>query len=167
MTATPLAMDHRHMPFSNTAIVIQWHLVGMFAPSFFSGHLMDRFGVLKIMFAGAVILICCALVALSGQLYIDFIVGLILLGVGWNFLYVGGTALLTDVYQPAEKGAIQGINEFMVFSATALTAFSSGYLHHALGWEKLNLYTIPVVCFAACIIVMLGWRLRSREPQPA
>ena len=81
MTATPLAMDHRHMPFSNTAIVIQWHLVGMFAPSFFSGHLMDRFGVLKIMFAGAVILICCALVALSGQLYIDFIVSLILLGI--------------------------------------------------------------------------------------
>ena len=167
MTATPLAMDHRHMPFSNTAMVIQWHLVGMFAPSFFTGHLMDRFGILKIMFAGALILISCALVAVWGQLYSHFIIGLILLGIGWNFLYVGGTALLTDVYQPAEKGAIQGVNEFMVFSATALTAFSSGYLHHTLGWEALNIYTIPVVCFSALIIMTLGWRSRSRQLQPS
>ena len=167
MTATPLAMHHREMPFANTAIVIQWHLVGMFAPSFFSGHLIDRFGVLKVMFAGALILVSCALVALSGQLYSHFVVGLILLGIGWNFLYVGGTTLLTDVYQPAEKGAIQGINEFMVFSATALTAFSSGYLHHTLGWERLNQYTIPVVCFAATIILLLGRQIRNRQPQPA
>ena len=167
MTATPLAMDHRHMPFSNTAMVIQWHLVGMFAPSFFTGHLMDRFGILKIMFAGALILISCALVAVWGQLYSHFIIGLILLGIGWNFLYIGGTALLTNVYQPAEKGAIQGVNEFMVFSATALTAFSSGYLHHTLGWEALNIYTIPVVCFSALIIMTLGWRSRSRQLQPS
>lgn len=163
MTSTPLAMDHYGMPFGETAIVIQWHLVGMFAPSFFTGHLIHRFGVLNIMFAGALILIACALVALSGQFYSHFIVGLILLGIGWNFLYIGGTSLLTDVYLPAEKGAIQGINEFMVFSATALTAFSSGYLHHTLGWERLNQYTIPVVSFAACIVVLLGWQQRSRQ----
>lgn len=167
MTATPLAMDHHGMPFSNTAIVIQWHLVGMFAPSFFTGSLIDRYGVLKVMFAGALILISCALVALSGQLYWHFLVGLILLGVGWNFLFVGGTTLLTEVYLPAEKGEVQGINEFMVFSATAMTAFSSGYLHHTLGWERLNQYTIPVVCFAATIILLLGWQIRKVQPQPA
>ena len=167
MTSTPLAMNHYGMPFGETAIVIQWHLVGMFAPSFFTGHLIHRFGVLKIMFIGALILIGCALVAISGQLYSHFIGGLILLGVGWNFLYIGGTSLLTDVYLPAEKGAIQGINEFMVFAATALTAFSSGYLHHMLGWERLNQYTIPVICFAAGIVVLLGWQQRNRQAQVA
>jgi MFS family permease len=86
-----------------------------------------------------------------------------LLGIGWNFLYIGGTTLLTEVYLPAEKGMIQGINEFMVFSATAFTAFSSGYLHHTLGWETLNRYTIPVVCFAGCLILLLSWQLRQRQ----
>ena len=167
MTATPLAMHHRDMTFSATAIVIQWHIVGMFAPSFFTGNLIHRFGVLKIMFIGAMLLIGCGIVALSGQLYSHFIIGLVLLGLGWNFLYIGGTTLLTEVYLPAEKAAVQGINEFMVFSATAFTAFSSGYLHHTLGWEKLNYYTLPVVGFAACIILLLGWQVRYRQVQPA
>lgn len=86
-----------------------------------------------------------------------------MLGIGWNFLYIGGTTLLTEVYLPAEKGVIQGINEFMVFSATAFTALSSGYLHHTLGWERLNRYTIPVVGFAAGIIVLLGWYSRRQQ----
>ncbi len=167
MTATPLAMNHRGMAFGDTAIVIQWHIVGMFAPSFFTGSLIHRFGVLKIMFIGALALVGCALVALNGQLYAHFLFGLVLLGIGWNFLYIGGTTLLTEVYLPAEKGVIQGINEFMVFSATAFTALSSGYLHHTLGWQTLNRYTIPLVCFAACIIVLLGWQLRQRQAQVA
>lgn len=167
MTATPLAMNHRGMAFADTAIVIQWHIVGMFAPSFFTGNLIHRFGVLKIMFIGALALAGCALVALNGQLYAHFLIGLVLLGIGWNFLYIGSTTLLTAVYLPAEKGMIQGINEFLVFSATAFTALSSGYLHHTLGWEILNRYTIPVVCFAACMIVLLGWQLRQRQPQTA
>ena len=167
MTSTPLAMNQREMAFGATAIVIQWHIVGMFAPSFFTGNLIHRFGVLKIMFVGALVLIGCAVVALSGQLYSHFVVGLIMLGIGWNFLYIGGTTLLTEVYSPAEKGSIQGINEFLVFSATAFTALSSGYLHHTLGWETLNRYTIPVVGFAACLIVLLGWLTRYRQPQAA
>ena len=93
--------------------------------------------------------------------------GLVLLGIGWNFLYIGGTTLLTEVYLPAEKGIIQGINEFLVFSATAFTALASGYLHHTLGWETLNRHTIPVVCFAAGLIVLLGWQRRQRQPQTA
>ena len=127
----------------------------------------DRFGVLKIMFVGAILLLACSAVALSGQLYSNFFVGLLLLGVGWNFLYIGGTTLLTEVYLPSEKAAIQGINEFLVFSATAFTALSSGYLHHTLGWETLNLYTIPVTGFAAGIIAVLGWKLRNWQSQAA
>jgi MFS family permease len=167
MTATPLAMSHKGMAFGDTAVIIQWHIIGMFAPSFFTGSLIHRFGVLKIMFVGALALVGCALVALNGQLYVNFFVGLILLGIGWNFLYIGGTTLLTEVYLPAEKAVIQGINEFMVFSATAVTALSSGYLHHTLGWEALNRYTIPVICFVAGIIFLLGWRLRQQQLQVA
>ncbi|HAY45283.1 MAG TPA: MFS transporter [Gammaproteobacteria bacterium] len=167
MSATPLAMHARNMPFSDTALVIQWHLVGMFAPSFITGNLIDRFGVLKIMFSGALILISCALIALSGQLYSHFIIGLVMLGIGWNFLYIGGTTLLTEVYSPAEKGSVQGINEFMVFSATSITALSSGYLHYTFGWEKLNLYAIPLICFAATMIALLGWKSRLSQPQVA
>jgi MFS family permease len=168
MTVTPLAMDHRQMTFSATVLVIQWHIVGMFAPSFFTGSLIDRFGVLKVMFSGALILLVCAGVALSGQLYSHFVVGLIMLGVGWNFLYIGSTTLLTEAYLPAEKGAVQGINEFVVFSTTTLTALSAGYLHHKYGWEALNQTTIPVVCVTACIIALLGWtRHRNQQLQAA
>ncbi len=165
MTATPLAMDMRSLPFSDTAIVIQWHIVGMFAPSFFTGNLIHRFGVLRVMFVGALLLLGCALVSLFGQSYTQFFSGLVLLGVGWNFLFVGGTTLLTEVYLPAEKGAVQGINDFMVFSATAFTALTSGYFHHVLGWEKLNLFTIPMVCFAAISILILGMNSRLRNIQ--
>ncbi len=165
MTTTPLAMNLRHMDFDQTAIVIQWHLVGMFAPSFFTGHLIYRFGLFKIMFAGAIMLLTCILIALAGQTFPHFVVGLVLLGVGWNFLYIGGTTLLTEVYTPAEKGSIQGINEFLVFTTTAFTALSSGYLHHTLGWEALNRYIIPVIFFAAFIIALLGWRANGRKPQ--
>jgi MFS family permease len=165
MTSTPLAMHHHSMDFNDTAIVIQWHIVGMFAPSFFTGSLIHRFGVLTIMFIGAIILIICAVVALSGQLYSHFLAGLLLLGVGWNFLYIGGTTLLTEVYYPAEKSSTQGINELLIFSATACTAMFSGYLHHNLGWEKLNQFTIPVIGIAA-VIIALFWR-QKRSLQPA
>lgn len=168
MTVTPLAMHDRQMAFSATVLVIQWHIVGMFAPSFFTGSLIDRFGVLKIMFIGVLILLACAGVALSGQLYTHFVVGLIMLGIGWNFLYIGGTTLLTESYLPAEKGAVQGINEFIVFSITTLSAFYSGYLHHKFGWETLNQYAIPVICATATAIVLFGWaRYRNQRVQPA
>lgn len=156
MTATPLAMDSRQMPFSDTAIIIQWHIVGMFAPSFFTGHLIHRYGVLLIMFIGALLLLGCAAVVLSGASYSHFFAALVLLGVGWNFLFVGGTTLLTEVYLPAEKGIVQGINDFLVFSATAFTALTSGYFHFVLGWERLNVFTIPVVIFAAIGIGFLA-----------
>lgn len=162
MTATPLAMNHRGMDFSTTAMVIQWHIVGMFAPSFFTGSLIHRFGVLKIMFIGALALLGCAVIAQIGEDVVHFFAGLLLLGIGWNFFYVGGTTLLTEVYLPAEKGVIQGINEFLVFSATAFTAMTSGYFHYTLGWESLNRHTLPVVIFATVIILLLGMK-KNRE----
>jgi MFS family permease len=156
MSATPLAMIDRQMLFGDTALVIQWHIVGMFAPSFFTGNLIQRFGVLVVMFAGAILVAACALVVLAGDRTGHFYTGLVLLGIGWNFLFVGATTLLTQAYLPAEKGAIQGINDFLVFSATAVTAMSSGYLHHLLGWERLNLYTLPMVALSCLLILLLG-----------
>ena len=156
MVATPLAMDSHQMSFSQTATVIQWHIVGMFLPSFFTGHLIHYFGVLKIMMLGALILIVCILVHLAGSSYLHFTAGLVLLGVGWNFLFVGGTTLLTESYLPAEKGIVQGINDFLVFSAVAFTAMTSGYLHHVIGWEMLNKSVIPFVGLAGIAIVFLA-----------
>lgn len=158
MTATPLAMFDCGMPFSDTANVIQWHIVGMFAPSFFTGSLIQRFGVLKIMFCGAILLMLCALTSLFGEQYSHFFIGLLFLGLGWNFLFIGATTLLTEVYLPAEKGVVQGINDFLVFSATAFTALTAGFFHHQLGWELLNTYTLLPVGFAALIIILLGIR---------
>ena len=165
MTATPLAMNHTGLPFHDTASVIQWHIVGMFAPSFFTGSLIERFGVLRIMFIGAMLLMGCVMFSLLGDQYVHFFIGLVLLGLGWNFLFIGGTTLLTEVYLPAEKGIVQGINDFMVFSATAFTALTSGYFHHLLGWQALNLYTLPVIGFAALIVVLLGMTSSRQSPR--
>ncbi len=167
MTATPLAMHHHGMGFNDTAMVIQWHIVGMFAPSFFTGSLIQRYGLLRIMLTGALLLIACAMIALSGHEYWQFFLALVLLGAGWNFLFIGSTTLLTEAYLPAEKGEIQGINEFFIFSVTALTALSSGYLHHTLGWERLSQYSIPVIGFTAIILVAMGWHHRLKLVQAA
>ena len=163
MIATPLAMHDHHMDFAQTATVIQWHIVGMFAPSFFTGNLIHRFGVLRIMFIGAIVLLLCGLINLFGQTYWHFLSALVLLGIGWNFLFVGGTTLLTEVYRPEEKGKVQGLNDFMVFSAVSATALGSGYLHYVFGWQTLNQLTFPAVIFAAVIIVMLGLSRKASQ----
>jgi MFS family permease len=155
MTSTPLAMDQRGMAFASTATVIQWHIIGMFAPSFFTGHLIHRFGELKIMSFGILMLLTCIVISHFNDTYSGFLMSLIFLGLGWNFLYIGGTTLLTSVYQPAEKGLIQGINDLFVFSAVAVTALMSGYLHQSLGWAKLNLITLPALAVAAMSIFLL------------
>ena len=172
MVATPLAMHAHGMAFGHTASVIQWHIVGMFAPSFFTGSLIHRFGVLTVMFCGAVALLLCALVSLYGTGFGYFLCGLILLGIGWNFLFIGATTLLTEAYLPAEKNWVQGINDFMVFAAVAITALTSGYLHHVLGWQRLNQVAIPAILLAAILILLLGLHNKkiqraALEPQPA
>ena len=153
MTATPIAMVKicRH-PFADAALVLEWHVIGMFAPSFFTGHLIRRFGVLNIMFTGAVLMFICVGVALSGVDVMNFLIALFALGVGWNFLFVGGTTLLTESYRPEEKNKVQGANDFLIFLTMALSSFSSGALVTTRGWELLNYGSLPFIVIAACRI---------------
>jgi len=149
MTATPLAMDMCSMPFSDAAFVLQWHVIGMFAPSFFTGHLIKRFGVINILLVGAILMFACVGIAMSGATLMHFWWALVLLGVGWNFLYIGGTTLLTETYRPEEKAKVQGGNDFIVFGVQAATSLSAGLMITSEGWMALNQLAIPVIALTA------------------
>ena len=128
MTATPLAMNFCSHPYAQAALVIQWHVVGMYAPGFVTGSLIKRAGVLWIIAAGVVLMGLGSVVALNGVTVAHFVTALVLVGIGWNFMYTGGTTLLTDAYTPAEKARTQGANDFIVFSIMGVSSFSSGAL---------------------------------------
>ena len=161
MTATPLAMGLCGHAYSSAALVIQWHVIGMFAPSFFTGSLIRRFGVLSVMLTGAALEALCVGVALSGVLVANFWWALTLLGVGWNFLYVGGTTLLTECYRPPEKAKAQGMHDFLVFLTTATSSFSSGLLMNRNGWEMLNYAALPVLAVIGAAITWLALQRRA------
>ena len=163
MTATPLAMNHHQHDFSATAHVIQWHVLGMFVPSFFTGNLIRRFTTRKVILWGCAALLLSVAVNLSGQGFWHYWLGLLLLGVGWNFTFIGATHLLTFSYQPAEKAKVQGINEFMVFTAAALGSLFAGQGLLLLGWAWLNLFAIPWIL----LVAMLIWRLKEQTPSIA
>jgi MFS family permease len=148
MTSTPLAMQNHGFQFGETASVIQWHVLAMFVPSFFTGYLIERFGALRIIMSGALLQLGCVLVNLQGQEQWNFVAGLMLLGIGWNFLFLGGTTLLTTSYSGAEKAVAQGLNDFLVFAMVTMTALGSGALHHAFGWNAINLVMVPFVVLA-------------------
>lgn len=148
MTATPLAMLGCGLPGQSVTPVIQWHVVGMFAPSFFTGNLIKRHGAPRIMQAGFVLLLGHVAIALSGLEFLHFASALILLGVGWNFAFVGGTALLTQTYRPAEQLKVQAINEFLVFGLVAASSLSAGWLYDRYGWATLNLAVVPFLVLA-------------------
>jgi predicted MFS family arabinose efflux permease len=154
MAATPIAMQRCGLPFSDAALVLEWHVLGMFVPSFFTGHLIKRFGALPIMAIGVLLNCVCIAVALSGIELMQFLSALFVLGVGWNFLYVGGSTLLTTAYRPEEKNKAQGAMDFCVFSTMAFTSFASGALITTQGWTWLNLGSLPAV---ALIGVALCW----------
>lgn len=137
MTATPLAMAGHLHSFDDTAFVIQWHALGMFLPSLFSGHLIRMFGAVRIVLVGVVANFVMIAVVLSGTGVVEYWAGLVLLGIGWNFMFVGGSTLLTEVYTPAEKGKIQGINDFMVFGTNAAASLSSGLIYYWYGWQAV------------------------------
>ena len=160
MTATPLAMGICGHPYSAAATVISWHVIGMFAPSFFTGSLIKRFGVLNVMLAGVVLNFVCIGIALAGIDVANFWAALFLLGVGWNFLYIGATALLTETYRPAEKAKAQGANDMLIFLTMATSSFSSGMLLEANGWQLLNYLAIP---FVAAIGIALVWLMTKRR----
>jgi MFS family permease len=155
MTATPLAMSFCSHPFSAAAFVIEWHVVGMYAPGFFTGSLIKRFGVLKVIAAGIVLMGACVAVALSGIAIWQFWTALVLLGVGWNFMYTGGTTLLIDAYTPAEKAKTQGMNDVIVFTVMSISSFSSGALISAAGWDWMNLGALPLLAVVASAVFWL------------
>lgn len=161
MTATPLAMEGCGFGFGHTAQIIQWHVVAMFLPSFFTGRLIERFGVLNVMAGGALMLLASLAVNLHGVTYAHFLVALVLLGVGWNFLFIGGTTLLTEAYRPAEKAKTQGVNDLIVSTTVTCTALSSGYLNFRLGWDAINLAALPAVAVALSAVLWLKARERS------
>lgn len=160
MTVTPLAMIACSHPFSAAAFVIQWHVLGMFAPSFVTGTLIGRYGVLNVIICGIVILGACLAVNISGTAVAHFWLGLFLLGIGWNFTYVGATTLLTQVYQPAEKAKVQGANDFLVFATMATGALSSGAFFNSLGWGALNFIALPFLLTALTALVWLALKQR-------
>jgi len=152
MTATPLAMLGCGMPFEDAAFVIQWHALGMYAPSFVTGHLIDRFGATRVMLTGVALLVLCAATALSGVALGQFWLALLLLGIGWNFLFIGSTALLTGAYSQAERAKTQAANDFLIFGMVALSSFSSGVLLQSFGWGAVNLLILP---FAGVVLILL------------
>lgn len=162
MTATPLAMQLCGLPVSDTATVIQWHVLGMFVPSFFTGHLIARFGILPVMAAGALLLGSHVLVALSGVERLHFLSGLTLLGVGWNFLFVSGTTLLTTTYLPAEKAKVQAMHDFLVFGAVSIASFSAGALLDAAGWDLVNIAAAPLLALMLGVWAIFALRLAAQ-----
>lgn len=163
MTATPIAMLGCGYAFTDAALVIQWHILGMYAPSFMTGHLIARFGVTRILLAGAALLATCSGINLSGTGIAHFWAANLLLGVGWNFLFIGGTTLLTRTYVAEERAKVQAFNDFMVFGTSMLSSFSSGALLAGFGWSTVQLAVIPAVTVAAAAIIWL--RLRARQPE--
>ncbi|MDH4096385.1 MAG: MFS transporter [Betaproteobacteria bacterium] len=153
MTSTPIAMGVCGHPYGDAAFVISSHVIAMFLPSFVTGNLIRRFGVLQVMFVGALLNFAAIGVALSGIAVPQFWLSLVLLGVGWNFLYVGGTALLTQTYRPEEMAKAQGANEQAIFIMMAISSFTSGLTVTTAGWERVNLFALPMVGVVAIAIL--------------
>ena len=158
MTSTPIAMRVCGHPYGDAAFVISSHVVAMFAPSFVTGSLIKRFGAIPVMLAGAALNIVCIAVALSGVEVANFWWALVLLGVGWNFLYIGGTTLLTETYRPEERAKAQGANEFAIFAMMAVSSFSSGMIVTNAGWEKVNYAAAPLIAVVIAALAFLFFR---------
>lgn len=159
MTASPLAMVACGLSQTDAALGIQWHVIGMYAPSFFTGALMVRFGKEKVVACGLVLLAASGVVALSGLGVGHFWTALVLLGVGWNFGFLGATAMVTDAYRPEERAKVQAANEFIVFATVACASFSSGKLLSLAGWTTINVLIFPVV---ALCLGLFAWLLLAR-----
>ncbi len=161
MAATPLAMQVCGLPFESTAWVLEWHVIGMFAPGFFTGHLIKRFGVLPVMGVGVLLNLGCIFVALLGNDLQFFLVALFLLGVGWNFLFTGSTTLSMQAYTPQEKNRAQAAINFCVFATMAITSFASGALVTTQGWAWLNWGSLLPVLLTGAGLAWLKWRKAS------
>jgi predicted MFS family arabinose efflux permease len=161
MTSTPLAMRAHDHHFNDAALVLEWHVIGMYGPSFFTGSLIYRFGVLNVILAGIALLFVCIVAALIGTAFINFWVAMFLLGVGWNFMYVGGSALLTECYTPAERAKTQAANDFLIFVTMAISSMSSGLLLNKSGWHAVNWGSLPFLALATAATLWLMWYRRN------
>ncbi|RWC32473.1 MAG: MFS transporter [Mesorhizobium sp.] len=165
MTGAPLAMVGCGLSTDDATLGISWHVMAMFAPSFFTGSLIYRFGAERIVATGLVLLIGCAVVALSGLALWQFWTALILLGLGWNFGFIGATAMVADSYRPSEKGKVQGFHDFVLFGSVAFASLMSGAVYNAWGWEMLNwiIFPVTVLCFVALGVL----KMTSARPTSA
>ena len=165
MAASPIAMQVCGHPFKDAALVLEWHVIGMFAPGFFTGGLINRYGAIPIMAAGVLLNLLCIAIALSGIEVMHFLASMFLLGLGWNFLFTAGTALSLQSYRPEEKDKAQGAINFCVFAVMVVTSFSSGALVTTQGWTLLNYGSlVPVLLCGAAV---LWYVLRGRAQQAA
>lgn len=152
MTGAPLAMVGCGFSPDEATLGISWHVLAMFAPSFVTGRLIARFGKERVIATGLFLLIGCGIVALSGIALWQFWLALILLGVGWNFGFIGATAMIADCYRPSEKNKVQGVHDFVLFSTVAFSSLMSGQVYNAFGWDMLNWIIFPVA--VACLVVL-------------
>lgn len=165
MTATPMAMVACGLSVGEAALGVQWHVLAMFAPSFFTGRLIARFGKTRITALGLVLIALSGGIALMGLELLHFWGALIVLGVGWNFGFIGATALLTESYRPAERAKVQAVNDFVMFGAVALASFGSGHLLHTAGWNAINAGMLPLI---AAVLLLMAWHhRRQRNPLSA
>lgn len=164
MAATPLAMQHHGMPFDDAAFVLEWHVIGMFAPGFFTGYLIKRFGVLSVMACGGLLNLLCIAVALAGTDLHHFTASLFMLGVGWNFLFTGSTTLSLSTYTAEEKDRAQGTMNFCVFAVMALSSLTSGMLVTTQGWTILNVGSLVPMLAILAGLAWLGYR-HKKEPR--
>ncbi len=165
MTAAPMAMVGCGFTVGEAAFGIQWHVLAMFAPSFFTGNLIARFGKEQITALGLVLIAASGAVALAGLDIENFFISLILLGIGWNFGFIGATAMITDCHTPQERGRVQGANDFIVFGTVAVASFSSGSLLTASGWEAVNWMIFPIVAAVLVPLCVTIIRRRSQQQQ--
>jgi len=163
MTATPLAMVACQHPFGDAAFVIQWHFIGMFAPSFISGKLIQRFGLITILMTGVVLNVACVAIALSGIEVAHFWLALVLVGLGWNFMFVGATTLLTESHTPAERAKVQGINDALIFTMLVVSSLSAGALFNIQGWQVMNVSALPFLLLTGATIVWLAGQRRRQQ----
>ncbi len=161
MTAAPLAMIQCGHSITDATLGIQWHVIAMFGPSFFTGSLIQRFGKARMGMAGMVLLVVCAAVHLSGITVMHFWAGLVLLGVGWNFAYIAATSMVTDMHSPAERAKVQGLNDFVIFGTTTVGSLLAGWMLAKVGWATINGALIPVatLCMAALIVLAITSRV--------
>jgi len=164
MTATPLSMVACGHSFADSAFVIQWHIVGMFAPSFFTGSLIVRYGLARVMLAGVVLMALAVIAGVTGVAVTNFLLVNVLAGVGWNFLFVGSTTLLAESHTPAERAKVQGFNDAAVFMTLVVSSLSSGALFTYQGWMTMNLFAIPALGLAAASLL---WLAMVRRPAAA